>query len=153
MGSLFQILGVDPGASKSAFVLWDGKKILAEGIDTNETLLEDIRNSYPNPHITLAVESMISIPGGAGKSIIQTIEWADRFFQAWQGEKEKVPGHVIKKALGAKNDPGIRENLILRFGADLCHGLRGKGYHLYRAFAVCVYYMDHLNFQKRIQKG
>ncbi len=151
------IIGLDPGASQSAFVLWDGKEILDKGILPNERLLQKLGYAWVDS--ILAIESMVHVTMG-GKSIVDTLLWAGRFYQAWQGEKEFVPVHVVRKALGAQNDPGIRAVLIQRFGEPgtkkspgFTHGLQGRGYHFWRAFAVCVFYMDHLNFQNRIQKG
>lgn len=153
---MISVIGLDPGSEKSAFVLWSGKQILDKGIHPNEELLNILSNLQEKYFPVFAIESMVSIPAGGGKSIIQTIEWADRFYQAWPGEREKVPVYVIKKALGAKDDPGIRIMLIRRFGAPgnykhpgLTYALRAQGYHLWRAFAVAVIWLDHLEFQGR----
>ncbi len=156
------VIGIDPGSEHSCFVLWDGKEILDKGIQPNERLLNLLsgvfRHQFKSTTIApvLAVESMVHITMG-GKSIVDTLLWAGRFYQAWQGEKEFVPVHVIKKALGGKNDKQIRAALIMRFGEPgtkknpnpITYGLGAQGYHLWRAFAVCVYYIDHLEFQGR----
>ncbi len=163
MENSLQILGIDPGASQSAFVLWTGKKILDKSICPNEELLDILIGDYLDvasiaEDIVLAIESMVHITMG-GKSIVDTLLWAGRFYQAWQGEKEFVPVHVVRKALGAKNDKWIRIALIQRFGLPgtkqkpgLLYGLGGKGYHLWRAFSVAVAHMDHLEFQGREMK-
>jgi len=146
------VLGIDPGSEKSAYVLWDNKKILQKGIHPNEELLnilEDIWKWDLTEEIILAIEKIVSIHGKGGKAIIDTIHWTERFYQFWPGPKELVPVWVIKKALGAKNNAGVRRVLIQRFGEEFCKQLRGKGYHRYRAFAVAVVWMDHLQFQGR----
>ena len=71
-----------------------------------------------------------------------------------------VPVHVIKKALGGKNDKQIRAALIMRFGEPgtkkdpnpITYGLGAQGYHLWRSFAVAVVWHDHLEFQNRVLK-
>ena len=153
------VLAIDPGSSKSAFVLWDGKEILYSGHRPNEDVIAILyaANEDAKVNPALAIESMVSIPQGGGKSICDTIWWSGRFYEAWQGKREMVPVHVIKKALGAKNDLGIRTALIQRFGppgkkADpgLTYGLQGTRYHLWRAFAVAVVWYDHLEFQGKM---
>lgn len=158
---MIQVLGVDPGSEKSAFVYWTGKEILAKGLHDNEDLLCVLaaiqwEAKATEEEITLAIESMVHIHvpktgqlKGAGKEIIDTIFWTGQFYHAWQGKKERVPVHVIKKALGAKDDPGIRAILIQRFGVEFTHGLKDKGYHLWRAFATAIVWYDHLAFQAR----
>ena len=156
------VIGVDPGSKQSAFVWWNGKEILEKGLHPNEELIPILCHKWNTNRepITLAIESMVHIHvpktgklKGAGKDICDTLRWEGQFYRAWLGDREFVPGHIIRKALGAKNDKEIRMVLIQRFGVELTSGLKGKGYHLWRAFAVCVYYMDHLNFQERILKG
>jgi hypothetical protein len=151
------VIGVDPGSEKSAYVLWDNKKILDKGHCPNKEMLWVLQAIDANEHpgCILAIETMVSIPAGAGKSIVDTIFWAGQFYQEWEGRKEKVPVHVVRTALGAKNDPSVRKVLIQRFGEPgtaknpnpITFGLQGKGYHLWRAFAVAVVWMDHLEFQ------
>ena len=162
------VIGLDPGSTKSAFIHWDGKEILNKGIHPNKDLLEYLAygwfgircfRSGPHKDIILAIESMVHITMG-GKSIVDTLLWAGRFYQAWQGEKEFVPVHVVRKALGAQNDPGIRAALIMRFGEPgtkkdpnpITYGLQGRGYHFWRAFSVAVVWHDHLEFQGREMK-
>ncbi len=158
MREVKSVIGLDPGSEKSAFIHWDGKEILDKGIQPNERLLNLLsgvfRHQFKSTTIApvLAVESMVHITMG-GKSIVDTLLWAGRFYQAWQGEKEFVPVHVIKKALG-KNDSEIRISLIRRFGAPgnakhpgFTYELRKEGYHLWRAFAVAVVWHDHLELQ------
>lgn len=156
------IIGLDPGSEKSAYVWWDGKAIMDRGIYPNEEILELLEGLYTKwrEPIILAIETMVSIPGGGGKSIVDTIFWSGQFYNEWHGEKAKVPVHVVRKALGGKDDPGIRAALIVKFGEPgsaknpnlITYQLRGQGYHLWRAFAVCVFYMDHLKFQDRVLK-
>lgn len=156
------IIGIDPGASKSGWVWWDGKEILDKGINENEDIIEILKHKWNTMRepITLAIESMVSIPGGAGKSIVQTIEWADRFYQAWPGEREKVPVGNVRLALCGtmcSDSADVRRVLIQRFGEPgtaknpnpIMYGLKGSGYHLIRAFAMAVVHMDHLEFQAR----
>ncbi len=158
------VIGLDPGSEHSCFVLWDSKKILDKGIYPNEELLDIFIDDYCDvasvaEDIVLAIESMVHITMG-GKSIVDTLLWAGRFYQAWQGEKEFVPVHVVRKALGAQNDPGIRAVLIQRFGEpgtkespnSITYGLQGRGYHFWRAFSVAVAHMDHLEFEGREMK-
>ncbi len=156
------IIGLDPGSEKSAFIYWDGKKILDKGIYPNEELIDILIDDYCDvasiaEDIVLAIESMVYIPNNAGKEIIDTIFWSGRFYQAWQGEKELVPRYKVRIALCGKmqsNDKVVRDILISRFGAPgikknpnpITYGLKS---HLWAAFALAVTHMDHLEFQGR----
>ena len=160
------VIGIDPGSKQSGYVQWTGKEILAKGIHPNEDILELLAYGWcggPPKNTVLAIESMITIPGGADKAVIQTIEWADRFYQAWQGEKAKVPVGDVRVALCGtmrSDNADVRRVLIQRFGEPgtkknpnpITYGLKGSGYHLIRAFAVAVVHLDHLEFQGRILK-
>ncbi len=159
------VIGIDPGSSQSAYVLWDNKKILEKGIHPNEELIEILADQYCDvasraDDIVLAIESMVHIHvpkngqlKGAGKEIVDTIFWTGRFYESWTGKRERVPRHVVKKALGAKDDPGVRAALIARFGEQGTKKHPGMIYglatHLWAAFAVAVVWLDHLEFQGR----
>lgn len=159
------IIGLDPGSERSSFVLWNGKEILDKGILPNEELRDILIDDYCDvasiaEDIVLAIEEMISIPEGGGKAICKTIWWSGRFYDAWRGQREMVPVHVIRKALCAKDNTGVMRALIQRFGEPgtkknsnpITYGLRAKGYHLWRAFAVAVVWQDHLAFQGKMLK-
>ena len=160
---LKSVIGLDPGSEKSAFIHWDGKRILNKGIHPNEYLLNLLNgvfwHQFKSTTIApvLAVESMVHITNNAGKEIIDTIFWSGRFYQAWQGKKELVPRYKVRIALCGKmqsNDKVVRDILISRFGAPgtkknpnpVTYGLKS---HLWAAFALAVTHMDHLTFQER----
>lgn len=151
------ILGIDPGSSKSAFVLWNNKTIPEKGILPNEQMLDFLDAMWREP-VTLAIESMNHITKG-GKAIIDTLLWAGQFYHAWQGEKALVERYKVTLALTKKNpskesDKLVRASLIARFGPPgtkknpnpITYGLHT---HLYSALAVAVVWMDHLEFQGR----
>ena len=154
-----EILGVDPGSEKSAYVWWNGKEILEKGIVPNENMFRILDTIWhvclPKNHanITLAIESMVHIEKG-GKAIIHTLLWAGQFYRAWEGEKAFVERYKVTLALTGKNpskesDKLVREALMRRFATGLTHGLKS---HLWQAFGLCVYYMDHLEFMAREMK-
>lgn len=152
------VIGLDPGNEKSAFVHWTGKKILNKGIHPNEELIKILEYSWiadtTAENIILAIEDMQSIHQKSGKTIIDTLKWAGRFYQAWQGKREWITRDQVKLALGVKDDMGIRAVLIQRFGAPGTKKNPGLTYglaeHTWAAFAVAVTHLDHLEFQARV---
>lgn len=156
------VIGLDPGSKKSAIIHWDGKTILDKGILSNEEILDLLDAMWYGikEPIVLAIESMISISGGGGKAICDTIRWEGRFYQKWNGEREFVPAGTVRMALCAtmrSGDPDVMRVLIQRFGEPgtqkkpgLTYGLQAHGYHLWRAFGLAVTWFDHLEFQRRI---
>lgn len=142
------ILGIDPGNTKSAFVVFDGTKPVKFGKWDNPVLLRELQVGTTTISSRCAIETMK--PRGMPTSFeeMQTQLWAGRFYQAWfdrQGgfkfalnEPEQVFRHDVKMfhcGRATANDSNIRRALIDRFGGDnvaiggvKCPKCKGKGW-------------------------
>jgi hypothetical protein len=119
-----KIIAIDPGTSKSAFVIYDeGDGILSTGTATNEGLLIKLREN--EEHCDLVVVEMIEGMGMAvGREVFETCVWIGRFIDSfedgWHFEfvtrrEEKL---LLCGSMRAK-DKNVRQALI-----DM-HGARG----------------------------
>jgi len=144
------ILSVDPGPEKSAYVIWDGKKILDKNIIPNEFLLKKIYSSKERYFI---IEMVASYGMPVGKDIFETVYWIGRFCEAWEKAFRKRHIRIYRKdiklyfcnSIRAK-DSNIRQVLIDRFGKKgtkknpgVTYGLSGD---LWQAFALAVFCFD-----------
>ena len=78
-----KLLAIDPGTEQSAYVIWDGKKILNKGIVDNDTM-----NSLCKAgelHDYFAIEMVASYGMAVGKTTFETVFWIGRF---WESAKE-----------------------------------------------------------------
>ena len=147
-----KILAIDPGNEKSAFVLWDGYKILKKGIWDNYDLLYDL-----NKGDLLAIEMVASYGMPVGKTVFETCVWIGRFmeryYSQWTNPKKDSVRWVYRKdvkmhlcqTMRAK-DSNIRQALIDRFGAPGTKKSQGLLYgvskDIWAALAVAVYQYD-----------
>ena len=73
------VIAIDPGTTESAYVGWDGRKILFFNKCKNLDLLSMVR-SYDRGG-DLIIEEIN--PYSMGKAIRDTIFWSGRFYEAW----------------------------------------------------------------------
>ena len=122
------VLAIDPGPVQSAFVIWDGGRVVIKEKMTNHELLDRIirlphlqtPNQWPNVCI---VEQIKSYGMAVSDSIFDTVYWTGRFIQAWSGATERFFDRIPRKdvkmhlchSMRAK-DSNIRQALIDRFG-------------------------------------
>lgn len=157
---VLNVIAIDPGSEKSAFVWWTGKEILDKGIHPNHEILEILDAMWREPSI-LVIEKMSHITKG-GKSIVDTLLWAGQFYHAWHGQKVFVERYKVTLALTGKmpskeSDKLVKESLIRRFGGPgtkknpgpVTYGLKS---HLWQAFGLAVAHWDHLEFQGKQMK-
>ena len=162
-------LGVDPGQTKSAYVLSEEYKPIRSGKIDNTTLREMLVNA--NIAGGLPAKMLIEIPVGrkwSGKSVSETALWAGIFISAWvdwldvaQITRSKVRMNLCGRS---GNDSKIRAYLIERFDPDNFESIKikkgdNKGKHKYyldrgsewfagfaddvwQAYALTVYYLD-----------
>jgi hypothetical protein len=86
------VLAIDPGPSNSAWVLWDGERILDKGVELNEGVLARISDLWFDLHgrpEVLAIEKVVSYGMPVGAETFETWVWTGRFIQAW------APGEVL----------------------------------------------------------
>ena len=154
------ILAIDPGNVQSAYVMWDGARIHAKGIDANERVREliyeaAIRLCPP----TLAIEQIKSYGMAVGESIFETCVWTGRFMQTWiaeLGEENlvRIPRQQIKVHLcqsARAKDGNVRQALIDRIGAQGKKSKPGPTYgvskDVWAALAVAVCAHDTLSLR------
>jgi len=112
------ILAIDPGNEQSAFVLWDGEKILNAAIIKNSELLAGIIGSSEFKD-EMVVEMVACMGMAVGKTVFETVFWIGRFYQAFRGGKNRLYRKDVKmhlcNSMRAK-DSNISQALRDRFG-------------------------------------
>lgn len=146
------ILAIDPGAEWSAFVLFDGARVVDHDYLKNRDLLVRLKDkNFGGPFLTV-IEQIESYGMAVGASTFETVFWSGRFAQA-SGRFDRVTRGVIKLHLcqtKRAKDTNVRQALIDRFGGkDVaigrkaakgpCYGLTS---HRWSALAVAVTYWD-----------
>jgi len=138
---------IDPGPVESAYVIWDGERILEKGKVPSERVLPLIGMNDGDCRI---VCEMIACYGMAvGAEVFETCVWIGRYLEKAQGDMARIKRGEVKMhlchSMKAK-DSNIRQALIDRFGAPgtkkapgLTFGLSGD---MWAAFAVAVTYHD-----------
>lgn len=161
-----EILAVDPGTEKSAFVycgISDGKVdyIIDIGIVSNKELLQTIKEE---DYDGLVVEMIQSFGMPAGSSLFETCVWIGRFTQvAVDKSKYNFVDYIYRSdekmtlcGTMKSNDSAIRKALIDIYAKDVPNGGKGTkaergffyGFHddIWQAFAVAH------TFAKRLDK-
>ena len=152
-----RILAIDPGTSKSAWVLWcdEQEKILNMGIEENGALTERLHahSDAQDPHVHIAIEMVASYGMPVGKEIFETCVWIGVFLALLKCFPAHENCFVYRKdvklnlcgSVKAK-DGNIRQALIDRFGDPGTKTNPGKLYgvskDLWSALAVAVTYSD-----------
>jgi hypothetical protein len=149
------VIALDPGYRESAFVHYDGVRVLAHGIEANEQLLSDLTASGYGHDVVLVIEEMQIFAGhGVGKEVFDSVFWSGRFAQAWTPRpferllRSKVRGHLGASKGG---DAAVRQALIERFGpykedaigrSKTPGPLFGIKSHTWSALAIAVTWWD-----------
>jgi hypothetical protein len=118
------VIAVDPGNAKSAWLVFDGVRVLAHAISPNDTvvnLLSKAPLEWPR-HTYLAIETMKPRGMPTAFEEMQTQLWAGRFIQAYSSTASRVTQvfrsdvkmHICGRATA--KDTNIRQALIDRFG-------------------------------------
>jgi len=148
------IIALDPGPTQSAWLIWDGTRILQMAIDDNEQLLTKLRHEPSEHH--LAIEMVASFGMAVGAEVFETVLWVGRFIEAWavRGRSyEKVYRLRIKQHHchdSRAKDTNIRAAIVDRFGGkERAIGrikskgpLYGVSSHLWSALAIALYAQD-----------
>lgn len=137
------LIAIDPGPEKSAFVVWDGQKILDKGECENLGLRAMLM--FINKVQFLAIETIQCFGMPAGEEMFMTMFWVGRFCEA-----ANIPHRLVKRSevkmhlcgsMRAK-DANIRQALIDRFGPPGTKAapgvLHGVSKHLWSALAIAV---------------
>jgi hypothetical protein len=144
------ILAIDPGTTRSAWVLLNGD-VLHGNLDTNEGVLREVRYraNYPDLY-TVVIEQVESYGMAVGAEVFETVFWSGRFAEA----ARPLPVHRIgRKAVKLHlcgttqaKDANIRAALIDRFGGKDAIRKGGPLYGIHgdewAALAVAVTWAD-----------
>lgn len=153
------VLAIDPGNIQSAFILWNGSRILDFGILENEQLLNKITElivskSHYTQKLEIVIEMIAHYGTGmpAGSTVFDTCIWIGRIQEHCLKQQEEVKflkRMQIKMHICGQpraKDPNIRQALVDRFGLPGTKNNPGLTYGLskdvWQAFAVAVTYFD-----------
>lgn len=145
------ILAIDPGTEKSAYVLWDGGRLLEAAIVSNlEMLIVIIKHS----DAILVIEMFACYGMAVGQTVFETVFWIGRFYQHGKRMKmtiDRIFRKECKMELCGNNrakDSNIRHALIDKLGEIgtknkpgplyLIRGSGGKD--IWSALAIAVTY-------------
>ena len=143
-------IGVDPGPEISAFVVWDGEKIIEKHLIENKEILGLLRwysSTYP-ANSFLIIEKIESFGMPVGKSVFETVFWAGRFRQEWRNHNfyympRKEAKLNLCNSCRAK-DANVRQRLIDIYGPPGTKKKPGTLYglkkDLWSAFALIAAY-------------
>lgn len=147
-----RILGIDPGTRESAFVLFDGSRVVDHDFVANQALLARLKSRDFGGEFLAVIEQIESFGMSVGAEVFETVFWSGRFAQA-AGTFDRVTRKTVKLHLCQSpraKDPNIRQALLDRFGGrDVAIGrkgapgpLHGMSSHRWAALAVAVTYWD-----------
>jgi len=140
------ILALDPGTTETAFVLWDGRRILdADHLPNAEIRQILIGREYD----AVACEMIASYGMAVGKEVFETCVWIGRFLEVARTDTRLVYRRDAKLHLchsPRAKDANVRQALIDRLGPQGTKKNPGPTYgmrsHLWAALAVAVYAND-----------
>ena len=149
-----RVLAIDPGPKESAFVVWDGDRVLEARKEPNDELLERILVTSSRRLVgQVVIEQIRSYGMAVSADIFDTVEWSGRFHQASKPLPfEYIPRMMVKMHLchdSRAKDSNIRQALIDRFGLvptkkvpNPCYGDHKLAGDEWQAFALAVTYFD-----------
>ena len=137
-----EILAIDPGPTKSAFVRWDGERVIECAWIDNADVRETIRMCWQSK---IAIEMIASYGMAVGADVFQTCVEIGRMVEAAGGCVSLVFRRDVKLHLcgsARAKDPNIRQALLDRFGPVGTKKAPGPLYgvksHIWSALAVAV---------------
>lgn len=141
-------IAIDPGNEKSAYLLWDGKRIHDFGIVENTKLKKFISDQFD----VVVIEMVACYGMPVGKSIFDTCLFIGQIQQLCESINvfcklayRKDVKMYFCQSMKAK-DSNIRQALIDRFGDKGTKNNQGLTYGLskdcWSAFAIAVYWFD-----------
>ena len=134
-------LAIDPGPKDSAFVLYDGVRILDHGHWGNVALLNRLRQREFGAEYMTVIEQIEGFGLPVGKETFETVFWSGRFAQASR-PFARLGRKAVKRHLCGRTttkDADVRKALADRFGGGFPAGFSS---HRYAALAVAVTWTD-----------
>jgi hypothetical protein len=148
------VYAVDPGTTTSALVVYDllARRIQAHRTDANAAVLDQLRADGSVGLGFLVVEQIEAMGMAVGAETFETVWWAGRFHQVWNGPAHRVTRRQVKLHLCGSmraKDPNIRQAILDRFGGSSAVGkkaapgpLYGLKGHEFSALAVGLTFVD-----------
>jgi len=143
------IIAIDPGTTKSGWVLYNEGRVLESGVSGNHELLSFL-SSFACATDIMAVEMIASYGMTVGRETFETVLWIGRFAQEWLSESKdrrclKVYRQEAKRCVcrtHKASDADVRAALITRLGEVGTKKAPGPLYgvksHAWAALAVAV---------------
>lgn len=131
------IIAIDPGPVESAYVDWDGSRIVSFGKFSNESLLMRLSyaGTYYSAYDICVIEMIASYGMPVGYEVFETCVWIGRFMQAFGAAKcERLTRNQVKNHMchsSKAKDSNIRQAIIDRFGGSKAIGLKKSPGPLY----------------------
>jgi hypothetical protein len=149
------ILALDPGTTETAFVLWDGRKVL----DAAHWPNADVRQVLIAREYDLVACEMIASYGMAvGREVFETCVWIGRFAETAHTDTRMVYRRDVKLHLchsPRAKDANVRQALIDRLGPQGTKKNPGPTYgmksHLWAALAVGVFAWDQVKQEEKAE--
>lgn len=130
------VLAIDPGYEQSAWVLFDGTRVVAHAIESNDDFYKRLRPTglgticiisegkawHPTAYV---LEQIESFGMAVGKEVFETVFWTGRFFEAACANKDggagvhRMPRRAVKVHLcqsARAQDSNVRVALLDQFG-------------------------------------
>lgn len=148
---------IDPGSEASAWVRYDGTRVLDHGKAANDVVLQNVERLDVD---VLVIEEIVSYGMAVGREVFATVFWAGRFAQACPASVrwELMPRKAVKLHLCGTvkaKDANIRQALVDRFGGSKAIGLKASKGPLYgiradewSALALAVTWKDQYHSER-----
>jgi len=152
------VLAIDPGTLRSAWLLWDGERPRAFGIDDNELLVRKLRFGMTPTGAhgadVVVIEKIESYGMAVGVDVFETVRWAARFEEA---SRPTPVVYLTRRAVklnlcqsSRAKDANVRTALLDRFGGKAVAvgtkrvpgPLYGISKDCWSALAIAVTYTD-----------
>jgi hypothetical protein len=114
------VLAIDPGCEQSAWVLYDGERVLKHGITDNCEMLSDVLMDALVNGNRVVLEQIASYGMPVGREVFDTVFWTGRFAER-VGLFDLLLRRDVKMHLcnsARAKDANIRQALMDRFGGE-----------------------------------
>lgn len=112
------IVAIDPGCDRSAWIRYDGRRVVGHGKEDNAEMLDSVLAQAVLEGERVIIEQIASYGMPVGAEVFATVFWAGRFAQR-VGFYDLMPRKAVKLHLCGQTkakDSNIRQALIDRFG-------------------------------------
>ena len=133
-----KLLAIDPGTTKSGWVLIEDGKPVEWGWDENEEVMGLLGVTRGILHDEVVIEDVAHYGMPVGRDVFETVRWTGRFDTTTLMPVVYINRPEVKLTLCGNpraNDSTIRQALIDRFGGDAvaiggkkCKSCKGKGW-------------------------